>query len=348
MTVESAGDDAAFVTPPSFRRDMTREIDVVEEIGRIHGYDSVPEDRVIPMTVARQRPFDRVCRKLRDLLCAMGYFEAVTFSFTDSAKLGLLRPWTQAEPLRVSHSSRRQENALRQSLLPSLLQCLSTNEARGNTGAALFEIAHLYWPNGEGQLPTEPSALGIASSADLRLVRGHVERLLDGLRIQAKFQPCDVAGFQPGQAGEYLLDGKRIGVLGVLAEKARDALELREPAVVAELLVDALGAAAHQATKTAPIPDHPSVVRDLAIVLDEQARWSALEEIVRSSAGEFLEDLEFVDLYRGKQVPEGKKSIAFRLTYRAPGRTLTREEVDVWQQRIIDELARKLGGQLRA
>lgn len=347
MAIVEEGEDHIVVRPPSSRRDVEREIDLVEEIGRIHGYDSVPEDRVIPMVLSRQRTIDRLSEIACQTLCACGYFEAVTFSFSDSSSLAMVRPWSSAAPLTVRHGSRKQENALRQSLLPSLLRVLSLNEARGNADPMVFELAHLYLPKTGAELPDEPLALGIASTRPLREVRGHVEAALSRMGVPVRFQPVEVPGLLADQAGHYLVGDEVVGVLGVAPPALSSKLDLRQDAVVAELLVSRLVPHARLTVTAQPIPDRPSVVRDFAIVLDESVRWSELEAVARSAAGPFLESLKFVDLYRGKQVPEGKKSIAFRLTYRASDRTLTREEVDGYQQSVLTAITARLAGVLR-
>lgn len=353
LAIVTQDDEAVTVLPPTFRRDLTREIDLVEEVGRIHGYDAVPEDRVVPLAVAARSKQDRVQEVIRQSLCASGYHEAVTFSFTEDKVATGVRAWTDQPSLQVSHSSRKQENCLRQSLIPSLLRVLANNRAHGNVDVQLFEIAQLYIPKPGQQLPEDPSVVGLVSqvTGDLetavRLVRGHVESLLDRLHIQVVLSPCTVEGLEAGKTAEWLVDGQRVGILGLANRELKKTADLNDDAVVAELLVDVLTAKADLVAKAHDIPTQPAAVRDLAIVLDESTTWADLESTVRSVAPPELETLEFVDLYRGKQVPDGKKSIAFRLIYRAADRTLTREEVEAHQQRIIQTIADRLQGTLR-
>lgn len=347
--------------PPTFRRDITREIDLVEEIGRVHGYESVAEDAVIPLAIANRSHAEEVTNVIRDSLCASGYFEAVTFSFTDLKTVESVRPWSTAEPLTLQHSSRKHENRLRQSLLPSLLHAVALNEARGNTDVQLYEVAQIYLPKSGSVLPDEPLAVGLASTAGMRSgqprdailrdIRGHLDSLFARLRLDIELVPAPVPGLAEGRAAELKLGGIRIGVLGFAGPDVLQALDLKIDVAVAELLIRPLAEKANLFAHVKAIPDQPASVRDLAIVLDENVRWEVLEQLVRETAptnGVDLESLDFVDLYRGKQVPAGKKSIAFRLTYRAAGRTLTREEVDARQQVVIDAVATKLGGALRS
>jgi phenylalanyl-tRNA synthetase beta chain len=291
---------------------------------------------------------------VRNSLCGAGYFETATFTFTDVRTVEAIRPWSDGAPLTVRHSSRKHENALRQSLLPSLAGALRLNESRGAREADLFEFARIFVPS-TGPLPDEQPAIGLAKlfsgedkdATGWRKVRGCVEALFARLRIPVEVVASEVAGLEPDSSAEFRLDGRRIGVLGYLAQQLRTKWEFRGTVVLAELLAPPLVAKANLLATVVPTPDLPAVERDLAVVFDESARWVDVEAIVRAEAGAELESLEFVDLYRGKQVPAGKKSLAFRMTYRAADRTLTREEVDEKQGRIVALLGAKLGGVLR-
>ncbi|MGL4462483.1 MAG: phenylalanine--tRNA ligase subunit beta, partial [Planctomycetia bacterium] len=150
--VERSTESAAF-RAPSFRRDLTREIDLVEEVGRIHGYDDVPENRRIPVTVAAEPKTDRVVGRLRDTLVGLGCLETVTFSFDLESVATAVRPWTTAVPLQHRHNDFRAHSVLRQSLLPSLAAAYGRNEAHGNLDVALFELANVYLPRPGAALP---------------------------------------------------------------------------------------------------------------------------------------------------------------------------------------------------
>jgi phenylalanyl-tRNA synthetase beta chain len=347
LTIVEEAAESVVVIPPAHRRDLTREIDLIEEVGRIHGYDAVPEDRVIPLCVAPVRKLDRVLDRVRDALIGFGLCEAVTFSFTDAQTLALIRPWSAAAPLSLKHSSRKHENRLRQSLLPSLLQVYRLNEARGNKDIRLFEIAVVYLPRTGRLLPDEPLVLGLVSDQDFRAVRGQIESILARFEVGSELRPAPVPGLAADRSAEFRLDGKRVGVIGALDDSIRKQLDLRSEPVLAELALAPLVERAELTVRAQPIATQPSVVRDLAFVLDESVLWADLEAAARAAAGDELESLEFVDLYRGKQIEPGKKSIAMRLTYRSHHRTLTHAEVDGYQRQVITAVETKLGGKLR-
>lgn len=347
LVVVTEDADAIVVLPPTYRRDLTREIDLVEEVGRIHGYDALPEDRVVPLAVSAPSKADRVQEVVRESLCAGGYFEAVTFSFTDELLATAVQPWRVAEPLQVSHSSRKQESRLRQSLIPSLLRTLAVNHARGNDDVELFEIAQLYLPKADQSLPDDPTVVGLVSERDMRTVRGQVENIFRRLRLDPSFEPVDVPGLAKGKSAHWTLNGERIGVIGLVDDALKSKLDLSGNVVVGELHLQPLVEHADLIAKAKPIPSQPASVRDFNFVLDEQTPWSKLEAAIREAAPAEMESLEFIDLYRGKQVPAGKKSVVFRISYRGADRTLTREEVDAFQQKIRANIEQKLGGALR-
>ncbi|MBX9770771.1 MAG: phenylalanine--tRNA ligase subunit beta [Candidatus Obscuribacterales bacterium] len=348
MTVEHTKDGHCNVNPPTFRRDITREIDLIEEVGRVKGYDAVPQDRPIPMAVAAVSREKRVMDRIRTVILGAGFQEAMTFSFTTADSVARVRPWSTREPITLLHSSRKHENKLRQSLVPSLLDALRLNESRANDEVKLFECAPIYLPSDNSLLPAEPMTIALLSTGNVREMQGVMDTLMSRLGIATTFRPADRPGWELGESAEYLLGDKPVAIVGAISSDVRSAIDLRSDAVAAEILLPPLMEAANLSISVLPLPDRPAVIRDLSVVLDESVPWAKLETLVRQQAGSLLESLQFVDLFRGKQIEAGKKSIAFRLIYRAAGRTLTREEVDGIQQSLVEAIDTQLGGKLRA
>jgi phenylalanyl-tRNA synthetase beta chain len=175
-----------------------------------------------------------------------------------------------------------------------------------------------------------------------------VESVFRHVQLTPSFVPTNVPGMADGQAAEYHIEGHRMAVVGMTSPAAKAALDLRTDVALAEINFTQIQNLAHLETRVTPLPDQPAIVRDLAVVFGESIAWAQIESLVRSSAGAHLEELEFVDLYRGKPVDAGHKSIAFRMTFRAPDRTLTRLEVDSVVGQIVEQLGIELGGKLRA
>ncbi len=344
-----AGEEYCEFIPPAWRRDLTREIDLIEEVARIYGYERIPEDVLVPLTGSHKRVADYVADKVHNALGGNGFFEAVTMTFVDDDLHGLFRPTGESEPLRVEHSSRKRENILRQSLIPSLLQSRRENEKRGTFNARLYEIANVYLTAEPGKPESEPTRLALVSGDSFFTMKGLVELIAHSVNHASKVdvRPSELPGFAEGRGSEVLLNGKLWGWLGEISADLRDKLDLRDDTTVAELDFGLLEATADLAPQFKEMPQTPASDRDLNFVLDEQTTWQQLEQTVRTAAGELLEDVQYVDQYRGKQIPVGKKSYVLTARYRAADRTLTHEEVEESQQAVIAACQSKLGAELR-
>jgi phenylalanyl-tRNA synthetase beta chain len=339
----------AFI-PPSWRRDLAREIDLIEEVARVHGYDKIPEDVLVPLEVSKATLRDQLSQRLADVLLAAGFYEAVTLSFVDEGLAGLFRPWTDAPLLRVEHSSRQRENILRQSLVPSLLAARRHNERHKNPNAQLFEFARIFLGTEPARPETQPNVLAFVSGRSFTEMKGLVELLVRRAHRDATVaaRPADRPEFIAGRGCELLVNGKRLGWLGEMAEGVRQALELHDPVTAAEIDLAALEEIADFFPPYVPVPEHQGMERDLNFVLDEAVAWQELEETVRGAAGPLLESVAFGGQYRGQQIPADKKSYVLHLRYRAADRTLTADEVDAAQNAVVAACREKLAAALRA
>ena len=347
----SADRERVVVVPPSWRRDVTREADLIEEAARIHGYDQIPEDTRVPMAPSARSGDDRLLTQVRQVLSAAGVDEAMTISAVEPALAEAFRPWTTSAPLRCSTPVLRRADALRQSLVPSLLVARRTNEALGNPRIELYEFAKVYWTVTGEPLPREQRMIGLVSGRDYLAVKGIVESLVAAASPTARIEIRDFADptLEPDKSAELWVDGRQLGYVGELSDAGRKRFELRGPATIAELMWSTLAEIAIPVRRGQPLSAFPAVSRDLNFVCDESVRWSAVESIVRASVGELLEDLEFQDIYRdANRLGEGKKSLLFRVVLRSRTGTLTREEADAARDRAVANLAGQLGGELRA
>ncbi len=341
---------AVVAVPPTWRADLSREIDLIEEVGRIEGYDRVSEEEPIPATCTPLEPEQRILRRIRAALVSLGFHEAYTQSFVDRRTLELLRPWTGEEPLAVQHASRRQENCLRQSLIPSLLLARRLNEHRGNEDVNLYELARVYLPVAGGGLPEEPLMLGVVTDLPLGRAKEAFEAILDWLRVSERpcYEHATLPGLVEGQAAQIRFGERVAGVLGVVDDRVRDVLDLRQACAVLELRVGVLSEMANLVPHYRPFSAFPAVSRDFSFIVDEEVSWEQVESLVRSEAGQLLEDVRLKEVYRGKPVPPGRKSVHFRIVFRSHDRTLTGDEVDAIQSRIVTRMQEVLGAQLRA
>lgn len=332
-------------TAPTWRRDLTREIDLIEEVARIHGYHQIPEDVLVPLEVSTPPLDDRLADRFTSVLLAAGFFEAVTLTFVDEKLHSLFQPWTKAPPLRVEHSTRQRENLLRQSLVPSLLAARRQNERHGNFNAELYEIARIYLAAEPGNAEAEPTVAALVSGKSFGELKGLIEGLADAVNHRARVtaRPCDLPQFTPGRGCELLLEGKPWGWLGELSDATRSQLDLHDPVSVAEFNLAPLKQIADIAPAFVPLPHFPAIERDINFVLDEPVTWQEVEQTARAAAGPLLDTLAFDSQYRGPQIPPNKKSYVLRLQYRSPDRTLTAEEVDAIQERVLTACRDKLG-----
>jgi phenylalanyl-tRNA synthetase beta chain len=346
-----AATEAAGFRPPSWRRDLTREIDLIEEVARIHGYDRIPEDRPIPTVAGTRSRAERIDERIRSVLTAAGFSEAVTFSFTTPDVQRTFTRHPEAERLAIAPSAGDYGDTLRSTLIPSLVACRGENARRGNLDVELFEIARAYLHSDASDPLGQPRRIGIVGGRSYLELRGVLECLARSVRRSAEVsvRPSDIAQFIPGRGAEVWLKDAPWGVLGELDREADGLreLKLRDAVTVAELDVQPLLDASELVPQVQPISEFPPISRDLNFVLDETCTWAGLESVVREAAGPQLETVRFVEQYRGQHIPAGKKSYVLTLSYRAADRTLTSEEVDAAQQSVIAACRSQFGAELR-
>lgn len=346
--------DAAEFIPPSWRRDLTREADLIEEVARVFGYDAIPDDAPVPLSLSRKSDLDRVRDRVRYALAAHGLDEALTLSFISPDEAALFDPLPGRPALAVEHSSRRHENQLRKSLVPSLLRVRRDNERKGVFDADVFEVAKVFLEAAPGrpEPEVEPIRVGLVSGRPFLEVKGVVESIVSELNPAAELsaRPSDLAAFSPGQGAELLLDGQPLGWIGRLNRAVQESrlLELRDEVTVAELDFARLMSTAHLIPAYRPVPVYPAVERDLNFVLDEEVPWSEVERAAASAAGANLERAEFLSQYRGQQLGPEKKSYVIRLLFRSPERTLMSDEVDAAVKNVVTACERELKATLRA
>jgi phenylalanyl-tRNA synthetase beta chain len=343
-------DHCVKVIPPSWRADLTREIDLIEEVARIYGYDKIPEDTNVKMAASTRTRLDRVLDRVRATLTAAGFDEAMTLSAVDETLVDAIQPWTDEAPLRASTAVLRRADCLRQTLVPSLLTARRHNEKLSNPVIELFEIANVYLPI-DGEIPQQKRLLAITSGGGFLELKGVLEALV------ARIAPSQQ--FQVGEVEHPLLDDARqcrlrlgehtLGYLGELSKAGRERFELRGGSTVAEIDVELLIAAAELTPTAIPVSPYPPVGRDVNIVVNESIRWAEVERLVRTAGGELVESIQYQETYRDPQrLGAGKKSLLFTLQLRSAAATLTNEEADGVRERIVAILAQQVGGELRA
>ena len=365
-------EDRLLVEVPSYRGDVGLPADLVEEVARVWGYERIPTTMMSTALPPQQPNMDLYWEnRTREILVACGLQEVVTYSLIDQAALDKLRV-DAAEPdggllcpatgVRVANPLTPEQDALRTTLMASMLMTVSAN-LRHEREVGIFEIARIYLPR-DGDLPEERRVLALAVAGDdaktnwltsgherdFYDVKGVVTTLFERLGIQDhRLTPSKHPSFQIGGVAELTVAGRRVGVLGEVHPDVAGSFDMsRHIVAMAELDFEVLAASATTRREYRPMPKFPGVVQDLAVVVDETVPAEEVQATIRRAGGELLAEVNLFDVYTGDPIPEGKRSLAYALTYRSGSRTLKDDEAQKVQSRIQKALARELGAELRA
>ena len=352
--------DEMEVGVPGFRdADVQREADVIEEVARIYGLDKLPT--TLPArekAIGGLTPPQRLQRRMEDALRDRGLFEVVTWSFTAPETIDRLR-LGDVPLLRLANPLSEDQSVMRPLLLPGVLDVAARNVAYGRLGASYFESARVYRmagpldsPGGDGSpggaVPVaERHHLAAYVPGDFFAAKGVLEGLLESIRVPFTVEPGERPFLHPGRSASIVVgdDEQKLGWIGEVHPLVTRAWDLPGGAAF-EVDLGALAEIPGGPHGYRAVSTFPAVVQDIAVILDEDVPAADVEDVVRAAGGELLERLRLFDVYRGEQVGEGSKSLALRLEFRAPDRTLTDEEVAEVRARIESELG-ELGGKLR-
>lgn len=344
---------------PTFRVDIEREIDLIEEVARVYGYDNIETKTVASIDLDHPFKKESLTDRIREILVGFGYHEALTISLQDerTALLATPHPVRLANPLGVEMST------MRTSLVPGLLQAVARNHSFGNVDLRMFEIGHVFSRSAEPQVVDnikeeqrvcllltglfEPRHWKHAASpADIYHLKGEVADLL---------QACDLDSWRYiyYSTSETLADnpifveinGATAGYLGRVKQQVREAFGVEHDVWVAELNVELLSS--RKAKRYVPLPRFPKARRDVAFVVDVSVTAESIEQCMREAGTELLQEIEVFDVYRGPNLPPGKKSIAYTLQIMSRERTLTDEEIDAEVERVVQRVCQRFGATLR-
>ena len=368
MDVKRQGEEALVVRPPSFRVDLHREIDLVEEVARISGYENIPlrypeikgseEGRYWEPTVAS---------RARSVLTAAGYTEVITYSFISPRLLEQLGAGPD-HPLmafvRLVNPLSTDQSVMRTSLVPGLLQAAKQNLFQGEKGLKLFEWGKVFVDRGEDWQPSERYMVaGLLTGtvqpkkwyaqereADFFDIKGAAEALLEafGLREVSFRQGADFPGYDPDVSACVLVSGELVGRVGRLDRSAKEAYDLGKGDIyLFEMDMETLRPLMPEGKKFKPFARFPAVYRDISIIVSKEIESSRVEGIIRESGGGLVESVDIFDVYEGKGISPSEKALAFRVCYRSPERTLDGDEVNRLHETIIEEIKKATGGRLR-
>jgi phenylalanyl-tRNA synthetase beta chain len=368
LKIDSTMDnDTVVVAPPSFRQDIQRDTDVIEEIARLYGYDKIPT--TLPSVTIHPAAENTVWKLVRDVKESMrksGFSEAINYSFMDIRdldKLMIPEGDRRRSYMKIRNPLKKEEEALRTTIIPALMGNVSLNLNRGEKNLALFEVSRIFLASGN-QLPDEKLEIAAVQTGDTRPgmwrsdhdrfydVKGALENLLNELGIsryafrqdRSEIQPY----YHPGKSCAVLVDGQCAGYLGTLHPEAARSFELTSEAVLFELDMERLFTMAQAETTYTQLPRYPYAERDLAIVVLDNVTVAEVEHVIRNANSDLIESVRLFDIYTGKPVPKGEKSLAFGIRFRAGDRTLTDSEVNHVHEEIVTRLQKELKAKLRS
>lgn len=357
---------------PTFRNDLSQECDLVEEIARLYGYDNIPT--TIPSGVSPRAGAGapkRLEQRARQTMMRCGLQEVCTFSLTRPALLDNARIGDGAQSLQLRNPLTEDYTMLRTSLIPSLLEVLSNNSRVGTQDVHIFELGKVYLPRENEKLPDERPTLGIAlmgsnwagrwgldkelARSDFFALKGIVGHLLENFGIpSAEYRPVSngavspvVRVFHPGRCAEVLVEDISLGFLGEVHPEVAEAFSLSQRVYLTELQFDQIAAQSCLARRYQSLRRFPIVGRDVAMIVSQAAAAEAVQQTITDAGGELVESVTLFDVYEGKNIEPGQRSLAFSIHFRAPDRTLTDEEVDNCLARIKDALRQKAGATIR-
>ncbi|GFP34285.1 phenylalanyl-tRNA synthetase beta chain [Candidatus Hakubella thermalkaliphila] len=367
LELEVSGEEPLEVTVPTFRRDLEREIDLIEEVARLYGYDKFPS--TLPASSGRVGELSWEQKRInlvREVMIGCGLWETINYSFTDHKsmdKAGLKVADPRRHSVAIANPIIEDFSILKTTLLPGLLQVIEKNCRVDKENVFIFELAKTYHPRDGQDLPHEPRALAAAITGlwfgrfwsepvrkvDFYDLKGIVEELARALDLQEpQWLPTSYDPFYEGKCAWVEIGGERIGIAGQVHPLVIKRYEIPNEVFAFELDLDRILALPTCQKEFRGIPRYPSITVDLALIVDEEVNYLQVRDVIQTGGGKGLKDVTLFDVYRGRQIPEGKKSLAFSLTFQEEDRTLRDEEVQEKVDRIVQELNRELGAELRS
>lgn len=347
---DGPGELAVRLESPSWRHDLTREVDLIEEVARIHGYENIPENDPISVVPSAKRPFDVAVEKVRGVMMAAGFCEAMTPSIVTDKTDAIVSPWTDRAALATVTTMLEGARKLRRSIVPSLLQSRAANWAAANVEADLFEIAHIYLPGSlPNDAPIEQYSLGLVSGQDYFFIKGVVDAIAQRLGLSHKidFKSTPISGMDDDWSSALMLGDRVVGYQGAIDPKTQRELKLPGKVIAMELSLIAMLDEAKLVPTQKGVNPFPSIVRDLNMIVDESVRWSALERAVRAAVTDGLEGVHYRETYRDPAKDGAdRKRILLSVELRKPDSTLTHVEADTMVKAILESCEKEVGAKL--
>ena len=355
--------DVITVTVPSYRTDINRDVDLIEEVARLYGYDKVPSR--LPLftphkTYQLEKKTASIENEIRKILCSLGLNEIMTYALTSLdavERLGV----TAENLVRLRNPMSSQQEIMRPSLLSEMLETLNWNLNRKNALLQLFELNKVYVMNkalGQAE-ETMRLCIGMCGNKpgnwkekprdmDFFDLKGVIEILLDSVGVRDyRIEKTQHPSLRENMSVNIVVNNKPCGVFGEVKEDVARKFDIKRKAYVAEIPIDDLLSLANLKKTFVALPKYPSVKRDIAILVDDAISASNIYSVIKEEARGLVKSVDVFDLYKGQQIQEGKKSLAYTIEYRSDERTLNDKEVNELHKKVQDALMKRLGAQIR-
>ncbi len=362
--VEKVNNGIFNVEIPSYRQDIKKEVDLIEEVARLYGYDNIKI--TLPVTVSERAVLTNkqiVENKIKENLASIGLSEVVTFSFINPEmynKLILDDENYLRNSTVVSNPLSEDQGVMRTILIPGLIETAVRNKNRRIEDVSIFEIGRVFNP-GDKKLPDEKTILaGLImgkttgdwknkkTDKDFYYCKGIIDYMLNKFFITAEYEQSNCKEYlHPGKSANILVGNKLVGYIGELHPRVCENFDLEDKAIVFEVDIDMLSNIYDSNIKFEPLPKHPGITRDLAVVVEENVQQVQIENIIKNFGKPLIRKINLFDVYKGKQIAEGYKSLAYSIYYQADDRTLIDEEVNKTHDKVWLELEKQLNAKLR-
>ena len=367
LDVKDLDRDKVIVKIPSFRMDLHREIDLIEEVARLDGYNNIPTTTpVVRVNTAGKNPAQVLQDSAKDILASMGYHEVVNYSFISPLSVALLNLNVEHPYKRfvsIKNPLREDQSIMRTTLIPGLLNTMKTNVYNKNLNLKLFELGTVFYSVEHEKLPKEKKMLSALATGlrygeswsfpgegiDFYDIKGSLENLFEGLNIMNfSFLPTpDIPYLHPGKSSIIMVDNTEIGTVGEVRSAVLEGYELSNNIYIFELDFDLMVKHTFSDKKIKPLSKYPPIYRDIALIVDESVQFKDIYNAINRLSNKLVDNIQVFDVYRGRSVAHGKKSLAYRIKYQSYERTLTDKEVNNIHEKLVSNLVEKVGARIR-
>ena len=348
------------VYAPSFRIDIECKADIAEEVARIYGYDKIPSTEFRGVAEAELTPEQKFAKNLENNMVALGCYGIATFSFISPKhfdRLTLPAESKLRDAIKITNPLGEDTNIMRTTIIPSMLEILSTNYNNRNESAKLYEIGKEYIPTESGKLPNEPDRLAIGmygGNVDFYDIKGIADTMLGkmGIRDVEYIRACDSDAFDeacamhPGRSAVVMKNDTVLGILGEVHPAVQKNYGIGTKTYVAKFNIPEMMKCAVTEVSYQPLPKFPAAARDLSVICDDEIPVAELEKAIKGAVGKILEKVTLFDVYKGEQIEKGKKSVSYSITMRSHDGTLTDEQADSAMKKVLKALS-AIGAELR-